>query len=316
MKLFDGYMAVDWSANGKPKQGKDSIWIASRGEGGAEALENPATRREAVRRIEDQLEKATAAGWRLLVGFDFPFGYPAGTARMLTGRAGWEAVWSRIAEVIEDDSRNKNNRFDAAALLNAPFVGAGPFWGNGLSRDIPGLPRRKPTSGWGVNLPVNLRHAESEVKGAQEVWKLNGAGSVGGQALTGIAALEGLRNCTGAQIWPFETLGEGCSHVLAEIYPSLIEPNPGSEVKDARQVDAVAAALQRLDESGELNRHLGAPSRMPADVRKAVCTEEGLILGMQDPAGFQRAALGGRLARGRITGHVSTSGRGCWGWSG
>ena len=160
MKLFDGYMAVDWSANGKPKQGKDSIWIASRGEGGAEALENPATRREAVRRIEDQLEKATAAGWRLLVGFDFPFGYPAGTARMLTGRAGWEAVWSRIAEVIEDDSRNKNNRFDAAALLNAPFVGEGPFWGNGLSRDIPGLPRRKPTSGWGVNLPVNLRHAE------------------------------------------------------------------------------------------------------------------------------------------------------------
>ena len=50
------------------------------------------------------------------------------------------------------------------------------------------------------------------------------------QALTGIAALEGLRNRTGAQIWPFETLGEGCSHVLAEIYPSLIEPNPGSEV--------------------------------------------------------------------------------------
>ena len=180
MKLFDGYMAVDWSANGKPKQGKDSIWIASRGEGGTEALENPATRREAVRRIEDQLEKATAAGWRLLVGFDFPFGYPAGTARMLTCRAGWEAVWSRIAEVIEDDSRNKNNRFDAAALLNATIVGEGPFWGNGLPRDIPDLPRKKPT-GWAVNLPANLRHAESEVKGAQEVWKLNGVGSVGGQ---------------------------------------------------------------------------------------------------------------------------------------
>ena len=164
MKLFDGYMAVDWSANGKPKQGKDSIWIASRGAGGAEALENPATRREAVRRIEDQLEKATAAGWRLLVGFDFPFGYPVGTAQMLTGRAGWEAVWSRIAEVIEDDSRNKNNRFDAAALLNTPFVGEGPFWGNGLSRDIPGLSGKKPRSGWGVNLPANLRHAESEVR--------------------------------------------------------------------------------------------------------------------------------------------------------
>ena len=85
--------------------------------------------------------------------------------------------------------------------------------------------------------------------------------------------------------------------MLAEIYPSLIEPNPGSEVKDARQVDAVAAALQRLDELGELKRHLGAPSHMPADVCKAVCTEEGLILGMQDPAGFQRAALAAAVRR-------------------
>ena len=81
---------------------------------------------------------------------------------------------------------------------------------------------KKPRSGWGVNLPANLRHAESEVKRAQEVWKLSGAGSVGSQALTGIAALEGLRDHAGAQVLPFETLGEGRSHVLAEIYPSLI----------------------------------------------------------------------------------------------
>ena len=286
MKLFDGYMAVDWSANGKPKRGKDSIWIASRGTGGTDAPENPATRREAVGRIEELLQKATAAGSRLLVGLDFPFGYPEGTARMWTGRPGWEAIWSRIAQVIEDNSRNENNRFDAAALLNAAFVVEGPFWGNGLKRDIAGLPRKKPASGWGLNLPANSRHAESTVKGAQEVWKLNGAGSVGGQALTGIAALEGLRNRADAQVWPFETLGEGRSHVLAEIYPSLIEPNSGSEVKDARQVDAVAAALQQLDNLGELRRHLRAPNQMPAAVRN----EEGLILGMQDPAGFQRAA--------------------------
>ena len=88
MKLFDGYVAVDWSANGKPKQGKDSIWIAIRGVSGTEESENPATRREAVGRIERLLEKATAARRRLLVGFDFPFGYPAGTARD-ADRSGW-----------------------------------------------------------------------------------------------------------------------------------------------------------------------------------------------------------------------------------
>ena len=285
MRLFDGYAAVDWSASGKPKQGKDSIWIAIRGVDGTKEHENPATRQEAVKWIERLLKRATAEGWRFLVGFDFPFGYPEGTARALTGRDGWEAVWSRIAEVVRDGPHNENNRFHAAAKLNAAFKGEGPFWGNGLKDDIPGLPRKKP-AGWGVNLPANLRHAESKVKRAQEVWKLNGAGSVGGQALTGIAALEGLRYRVGAQVWPFETLGDGRSHVLAEIYPSLIEPNPDFDVKDAGQVDAVAAVLQGLDKLGELKRHLRAPSQMPS----AVCSEEALILGMQDPTGFQRAA--------------------------
>lgn len=285
MTLFDGYAAIDWSANGVPKRGRDSIWIAVRGWGGTEDPENPPTRAEAVERIEGLLRSATSAGRRLLIGFDFPFGYPTGTARMLTGRDGWEAVWSRIAELIEDGPDNANNRFDAAAVLNAAFPGDGPFWGNGLKRDIPGLPRRKP-SGWGENLPSNRRHAESTVRRAQEVWKLVGAGSVGGQALTGIAALQGLRRRTAAAVWPFETLGEGRAHVLAEIYPSLIEPAPGPGVKDARQVSAVIAALQRLDVRGTLAGHLAAPRDMPAAVRK----EEASILGMNDPAEFQAAA--------------------------
>ena len=89
--LFDGYVAVDWSANGSPKQGRDSIWLAARGWGGTEAPENPPTRSEAVARIEALMRRATAAGRRLLFGFDFPFGYPAGTARILTGRGGRRA---------------------------------------------------------------------------------------------------------------------------------------------------------------------------------------------------------------------------------
>ena len=283
--LFDGYVAVDWSANGRPKRGADSIWIAVRGWGGIAEPANPPTRAEAVARIEALIASATQAGRRLLCGFDFPFGYPAGTARMLTGRDGWEAVWSRIADAVEDGPDNANNRFDAAAELNSSFAGDGPFWGNGLERDIPGLPRRKP-AGWGTTLPPNRRHAESEVRRAQEVWKLVGAGSVGGQALTGIAALERLRHRSGAKVWPFETLGEGRFHVLAEIYPSLIEPAPGPEVKDARQVMAVAAALHGLDAAGALARHLAAPHDLPVAVRE----EEASILGMQDPAGFQEAA--------------------------
>ncbi len=287
-QLFDGYMAVDWSASNVPKQGADSIWIACSGWGGAPVLENPATRAEAAARISALLQQASAAGRRLLCGFDFPFGYPAGTASALTGQDDWQPLWARIAAVIDEGARNANNRYEAAAVLNRAFAGDGPFWGNGLKRDIPGLPRRKP-AGWDDALPPNARHAETVVPRAQEVWKLNGIGSVGGQALTGIAMLEHLRHALGAEIWPFQTLGPGTTHVLAEIYPSLLDADPSETVLDAGQVRAVVRALERLDGQGQLARCLAAAADMP----ESVCREEAVMLGADDPDAFRRAAKPG-----------------------
>ena len=139
MTLFKGYVAVDWSASTTPVHGATSIWIAVCDAGGMQELVNPHTRQDAMDHIETLLNKATAEGRRLICGFDFAFGYPEGTAWILTGQNGWEAVWRRIAEVITDGPRNANNRFDAAAGLNGAFQGAGPFWGNGLARDIVGM---------------------------------------------------------------------------------------------------------------------------------------------------------------------------------
>ena len=289
MPLFKRYVAFDWSARQTRKSGKDSIWIAVCDSHGTPNLENPNTRQKAMDSIEKLLNEATAKGHRLLCGFDFSFGYPKGTAQTLTGHDGWEAVWGRIAELIRDCSNNKNNRFDAAADLNACFQGDGPFWGNGLKRDVPGLPRKKPRVGWDGDLPPRLRYAECLVPKAQEVWKLNGAGSVGGQALTGIARLERLRqhHRTDVRVWPFETLGEeGQYHVLAEIYPSLIDPCPGNAVLDARQVAAVALTLRELDRTKQLQKYLGAPATMPARVR----LEEGAILGQHAQARFRVVA--------------------------
>ena len=233
---------------------------------------NPSTRRQAVDQIEVLLRRASARERRLLCCFDFPFGYPKGTACQLTGRHGWEAIWKRIAAEVMDLPNNCNNRFDAAARLNAHFDGKGPFWGNALKRKVPGLCRKRPTSGWGAE----NRWRETERPPAQEVWKLNGAGSVGGQALTGIAALEGLRSHS-VKVWPFETLGEGQSHVFAEIYPSLIEPEPGPGVKDERQVRAVVNSLRRLDDQEELLRRLYVPNSKCPAIRR----EEGWILDLR-----------------------------------
>ena len=149
MTLFDGYVAVDWSASAGPLCGRNSIWIAVCDLHGTPNLENPRTRREAVNRIETLLSTAAKEDRRLLCGFDFPFGYPEGTARMLTGRDGWEAVWARIAKVIEDGSDTMNNRFEAAAELNGCFEGEGPFWDMPAGRSIEGLQGTKPKHGWG-----------------------------------------------------------------------------------------------------------------------------------------------------------------------
>ena len=88
LKLFDGYVAVDWSASSVPTQGENSIWLTVRGIGRTVEYENPATRQEAMGYIETLLRTATAAERRFLAVFDFLFGYPAGTAVALTGRAG------------------------------------------------------------------------------------------------------------------------------------------------------------------------------------------------------------------------------------
>ena len=286
MTLFNGYLMVDWSAAGTPRTGRDSIWLALH-QNGETRLENPATRVAARHRIADILKAASETGDRILAGFDFPFGYPAAFSRAIGAEADWRDVWARILDEIEDGDDNSNNRFDAAARLNALFPGDGPFWGNGLARDIDGLPRKKP-EGWGNTLPTNLRYADASASGAQEVWKLSGNGSVGSQALTGIARLEALRRETGAKVWPFETFGEGRAHVFAEIFPSLVPMTfPEGQVRDATQVSTVARAFARLDRDGMLDEVLSSAAGLPEDVRR----HEATILGLN-----QKAALAAAVA--------------------
>lgn len=81
MALFDRYIAVDWSAANTPRTGKDSIWIAD----SEAASANPATRHEAMATLTDRLISARAAGQRVMLGFDFVFGYPQGAAEVIIG---------------------------------------------------------------------------------------------------------------------------------------------------------------------------------------------------------------------------------------
>ena len=284
--LFQGYVAVDWSAAAHPGQGANSIWIATLLQGGQAQFANPGTRHEAMEYIQELLVQANGRGHRLLCGFDFPFGYPVGTARMLNVPNGWQGVWEMIGQVTQDDlggNLNQNNRFHAAAGLNRGFQGEGPFWGLPNGWEIHDLPRNRPRQGFGRNLPPERRYCEKVVPGASTVWQLYGrAGTVGSQALMGIARLQELRQRNDVHVWPFETLGEGGNHVLAEIYPSLIQDfiqeMPGNEVLDRNQVHAVAVRLRDMDAEEHLQQRLAAPGNMLAPVQAAMLNEEALFL--------------------------------------
>ena len=135
---------VDWSGGNdtgaRPR--KDAIWACVVRQGVAEDPIYLRNRARAEDWLATLIEGELTAGRRLALGFDFPFGYPAGFAEELTGRPEPLALWRWFAERVED-APTGNNRFDIAGMLNERWGGNGPFWGNGLKRDITGLPRRK-----------------------------------------------------------------------------------------------------------------------------------------------------------------------------
>src|SRR5207248_2501180 len=97
-RLFDAYVFVDWSARNVPSPARpcaDTIWIGEYAPGdGAPRETYCPTRQGATDHVFRALSRHVAAGRRVLVGFDFPYGYPAGLAAAL-GLAGPEPAWLR-----------------------------------------------------------------------------------------------------------------------------------------------------------------------------------------------------------------------------
>ena len=286
--MFDTFAMVDWSAATVPRTGRDSIWICWHSPDD-ERLANPPTRRAAKVMLSDWLAEATALGQRVLLGFDFPFGYPTGFAARL-GLPGvpWRAVWDEIADLLEESGENGNNRFKVAAEFNRRISNSCfPFWGCPPGFDTPFLGpkhhRRHGSDGLGERRVVDLH-----IPSAQPCWKLLGAGSVGGQALTGIPVARTLRDdarwVDHARVWPFETGLQApakASIVIAEVYPSLWAISPAvGETKDAAQVCGVARFFAERDRAGELPAFFAGDPGLTDEQRQRVETEEAWTLGV------------------------------------
>jgi hypothetical protein len=218
-----------------PRRGRDSIWIAT-SEG---QLRNPSTREEAAGILRETLLACIDRRCRVVVGWDFPLGFPDGFAARLAVR-GPLGVLRAVAAEVHDAPDNHNDRFAAAARLNRR-AGADLFWGAPTGR---GIPVRRPSL---ACAEFRLCEVALRRRGLRphSPWKLYTTGSCGGQALTGLPRLLSLRDDPRlrkvSRIWPQET-GFAMPRtrplvVHAEIWPTAIGFDPSLHpIRDAAQV--------------------------------------------------------------------------------
>ena len=298
-RLFDAYIIADWTAAEGKKLGDQSVWIGVAKRDVRFRLysetHNVATRAEGEALLASLLADHRKRGDRVLVGFDFNFGYPAGTAARLklTGTP-WQAMWKFIASNVVDKPDNTNNRYQVAAKINRLMTDeAWPMWGAPAKQAQRWLTTTKPPAGAGADIP-EFRATENAVRKGRlqpkSVWQMHGAGAVGGQTLVGIPAVRRLLEKLGPSgaIWPFGTGWraldaadvEPLSALVVEVWPSMFDgkPNPG-EFKDQAQVRATAEALAKMDESGELSKAFAPPKAADETLIAMVEQEEGWILG-------------------------------------
>lgn len=164
MPMFDSYLMVDWSAAAKPAKwppGKDSIWWAAVQNGHETVVTHERTRAEAVDHLSLFLQREVVSGRRVLVGFDFALGYPAGLAEKVTGSGRARDLWKWLADEITDSQHKTKKereadefvRFDVAAKINAMYSEAGPFWSR-PKRAGTRVPKAEPVSRTCIRHPL------------------------------------------------------------------------------------------------------------------------------------------------------------------
>jgi hypothetical protein len=265
--MFARVIVVDFSASssvGPARESPDRCWLAWADVGAVRGVSQPEYFRTRGSLESRLVEVIGSCAGGVLVGVDFPIGYPCardGRAVLPTGRE----LTALMHSLVRDEADGTNNRFDVAAELNRriqTLTGAaeGPFWGHPAGRAYADLGFRRP--GGERTGVMEFRPAEEELRGRgwaiQSAWKLAGAGCVGGQAVLGLAMVERVARAAGPRSLVMAGSWMGSGHetaealapregvVVCEVWPSLCGGAVDAvdhPIKDARQVVACCAAM-------------------------------------------------------------------------
>lgn len=243
---FDAYIMVDWSSGSGLRAVMpvaNAPWIAEAWWDGGELAWAPQGyfrgRRTCIDHLVRRLRQHIGEERRVLLCFDFAYGYPVGYGLALGFEelGFWKPIWDEISlptlapgmagEPPKNDyatANNRNNRFAVAAHLNErvhrghqPPLQKGPLYGcprahqrQFLVQANPGFPYP-----YGAGVLQHFRATERRLQNRGfhplSVWWVLGGGApvVGGQVLTGIPAVREIRYhaefVNVSKIWPLET---------------------------------------------------------------------------------------------------------------
>lgn len=247
--------------------------------------------------VKHEIQDAKNVGERVLIGFDFAFGYPSGYIPALGISDGWHGFLTFLTDLIRDEN-NENNRFQVADLLNARLgKGQGPLWGHPATHSYKhlgpkknGFPHRTETGQIEEFRCVDLNLRS---KGLQPIWKICYTASVGGQTLTGLPHLQRISTDkdigSHVVIWPFDTgfIADPYASrpdtvaTIVEIWPGImpIDPRYKSDIRDEGQVKTISEYMKDIFQRGEIDRCF-----KPSDISVApnlddITEQEGWIFG-------------------------------------
>ena len=269
-------VAVDWSGDrsvaGQRKKIWAGVWTAREAnrpggrsriciDGGTIRLESGRTRTE----ICDWLIRMARETPRMVVGFDFCFGFPEWFVRREMGCANGPAFWDLVA-------LGHGERWLATGCEDRRF------WGrpHKRPREFSGERLHRMLRATDIDCKLAARIPEAEraarVKGIapKSVFQIGGSGSVGTASLRGMPVLVRLRQA-GFAVWPFDR------PALAEGRPLVVEMYSRLNTGAVRKSNALARAAYLLKRRREDEAYAALPRRVTEKARKSEDAFDALV---------------------------------------